>query len=316
MNVFYRLLWRLPSDLSFGDSVTILLQPGELENPDSSSFWDRNAPPNESESDRYDRVLESLARFYKSDRMGYFTYCHSAKVGVPPRTSSLRTLGREIFRQEGHPKDQILFVHNPNQPNQDLGSSPGPKSSPPIHCTVYTTTAFPDSEDELIEPLLSLPGVVAVDRRDNDLDYLRGNFDYAGVFHIYGARLETADAPYAFNTLVWVSLLIGYVASARPVNNLAELALDPAHAVAHVVTHMSVARQAAFASFARDHDVLTAAHLIRLALENLPMEVILGHVDELEASDIPQEMADEAWKNIMLEAADEGSLFDGSDLSD
>ncbi|KAF3766485.1 hypothetical protein M406DRAFT_68816 [Cryphonectria parasitica EP155] len=310
MNIFYRLLWVLPFEFSFGESVTVLLQPAELKNQDSRDYWSRGAPADETPETRADRIVFYLMSFFTSERMGFNIVAYDVPVGDPQDPKRLHTFGRTIFRQGPEPYDQLLSPTALLQPKIEPSSSPdslydgvssgssGEMAAPLVRVPLDAGRrwVFPSSREELLAPLMALPGVMYGTPIHHLRESLRGR---TGKVRIYGRDLETDDSPFPFNTHVWLSAAIDTFASERPDSNAFELSMAPAYALARVVTHMSPHRQEDFAAFADQHGELMAARLIRVALENLPLDSILGHRHELE--DV--EDADAAWREVLQDVA-------------
>lgn len=160
-------------------------------------------------------------------------------------------------------------------------SSPTPAHSsrtPPTDDLENTRFPFPLTEEALLEPL----------RNTAEYDYAHpehirhglGNAVFA--YHV-GAG---AGAPHVWNSREWFAAAHRYFPGARPNSRAEELALPPAEAAAHFLTHMAPARQQQLREIAeREGGMLVVAGVVRAALLTQEIDTILGHPEEISAQD-------------------------------
>lgn len=314
MENFYRQLFILPAWFNFISPILVILQPGEISNEESKGYWDKRAPPGESDAERIDRVRKTLfEKVYGPGRMGFEWYVQ--EVGVPESRladgtqDAISVCGRTVSINDFKPDDQVRVRALPedrllpplNTPARSplnkkrLGKNPlalVQKSLKKAYEQVeagdasWTRKAFPPDVDILV---FSLPAVA-----DRDVTAMRKNLRVDGAITFWAHRLavDNDDEEFAFNRPRWIGIINRYLDSDRP--TLKDLqAVGPAHAMVWILQHMTAVRQASFVKFimqrsksAEERNLmqLEGVRLIRVAIDNLTIEVILGEDKDVDGT--------------------------------
>lgn len=261
-----------------GDRVMPLPPPGPARTARAEQILSSSAQPS---PDRHDRPQEDG----KAQR----------RLRIDPQGKVLgKTVGKTTGKPSGKPPG---LPQSSPQPDDALPDGRGGDSIP----------NFPHSTAQLLAPLSTLPHIATNLPMGEMHDALRSA---SGRPVIWGHWLNSYDELYALNSRPWLAAVLEYHNSARPASNEEALAVDPARAMAWILTHMSLARQSSIEQlilqfngndFQRDGMQLQAAQLIRTALETLPMTTILGHPAEIMAAGDDVATANEQWRSLLAQ---------------
>lgn len=316
MQVFYRLFWALPNWFAFPGPVTVILQPGELRDEQSQSFWDQQAPADETDDQRIERVTKTLVRMYTGERFGFTRIVYEAVVA----RYVIIILGREIRYQTPVEGDRMIPIaaraprprrapprQSTKTPPPDPAEAPpgdleraGPrgKEPPPAALGPPAPSAFPSTEEELVAPLRRLEDFAAASAAGSfgPILTLTAHLTGGAGYHLFGRELrDPREDDDVYNAPEWWAAQVTYFPSARPADPAGELALPAADALVHALSHMSRARIADLRAVAEQMGPLVAAGVVRAAyLSGMGTTAILGFIDE----GVTEE-DDAAWRRVI-----------------